>query len=69
MRLLGSRGVGADEHGWLQSIVPRMRSRGMSEAEIDDVIVHNPQAVLTFEEPEAAQVGPNPTAGSSLARM
>ena len=47
-----------------------MRSRGMSEAEIDDVIVHNPQAVLTFEEPEAAQqVGPNPTAGSSLARM
>ena len=40
-----------------------------SEAEIDDVIVHNPQAVLTFEEPEAAQVGPNPTAGSSLARM
>ena len=46
-----------------------MRSRGMSEAEIDDVIVHNPQAVLTFEEPEAAQVGPNPTAGASLARM
>ena len=41
----------------------------MTEAEIDDVIVHNPQAVLTFEEPEAAQVGPNPTAGSSLARM
>ena len=42
-------------HGYsyiLGHIVPRMRTRGYTEEAIDDIVVNNPKAVLTFTEPE-----------------
>lgn len=32
----------------LESIVPRMRSRGLAQAQIDDILINNPARALTF---------------------
>lgn len=36
-----------------ENVVPMLRSRGVSQERIDDVLVENPRRVLTFDEPEA----------------
>ena len=38
----------------LSQIVPRVRTRGFTEAAVNDILVENPKAALTFFAPRAA---------------
>ena len=47
-------------HGYgyiLQEVVPRMRSKGVTEQQIEDFLVNNPKTVLTFVEPQGPRAG------------
>ena len=52
-------------HGYhyiLAEIVPRMRTRGLSEAAIQMMLVDNPREVLTFGPPDLGWQGPTQAA-------